>query len=105
MRKCEAEGFACPEWSNGELISKEIVFTMNLAKKMSLLLCNDGGTAWMFEFAGIKTLKIFGVTDEVKFARPGFCKTIQVKDYGFSDIKDFPVNTYMEILFNFIQKN
>ena len=105
LRKCEAEGFACPEWSNGELISKEIIFTMNLAKKMSLLLCNDGGTAWMFEFAGIKTLKIFGVTDEVKFARPGFCKTIQVKDYGFSDIKDFPVNTYMDILFNFIQKN
>ena len=105
LRKCEAEGFDCPEWSNGELISKEIVFTMNLAKKMSLLLCNDGGTAWMFEFAGIKTLKIFGVTDEVKFARPGFCKTIQVKDYGFNDIKDFPVNTYMEILFNFIQKN
>ena len=23
--------------------------------KMSCLLCNDGGTAWMFEFAGVKT--------------------------------------------------
>jgi ADP-heptose:LPS heptosyltransferase len=105
LSKCEAEGFVCPEWSNGELISKEIVFTMNLAKKMSLLLCNDGGTAWMFEFADIRTFKIFGVTDQVKFARPGFCKTIQVKDYGFGDIKEFPVNLYMEILDKFIQKN
>lgn len=77
---------------------------MNLAKKMSLLLCNDGGTAWMFEFADIRTFKIFGVTDQVKFARPGFSKTIQVNDYGYSDIKEFPVNKYMEILFNFIQK-
>ena len=101
---CESEGFDCPEWSNGELISKEIVFTMSLAKKMSLLLCNDGGTAWMFEFADIRTFKIFGVTDQVKFARPGFSKTIQVNDYGYNDIKEFPVNKYMEILFNFIQK-
>ena len=101
---CEREGFDCPEWSNGDLISKEIVFTMNLAKKMSLLLCNDGGTAWMFEFADIRTFKIFGVTDQVKFARPGFSKTIQVNDYGYNDIKEFPVNKYMEILFNFIQK-
>ena len=35
---------------------------MGLAKQMSCLLCNDSGTAWMFEFMGVKTLKIFGVT-------------------------------------------
>ena len=104
LGKCESAGFICPEWSDGEIISKEIVFTMNLAKKMSLLLCNDGGTAWMFEFADVKTFKIFGVTDQVKFARPGFCKTIQVKDYGYNDIKKFPVNKYMEILLGFLQK-
>ena len=77
---------------------------MNLAKKMSLLLCNDGGTAWMFEFSNIKTFKIFGVTDQVKFSRPGFCKSIQVKDYGFNDIKGFPVDKYMEILFSFLKE-
>ena len=105
LNKCEREGFNCPEWSNGEVISNEIVFTMNLAKKMSLLLCNDGGTAWMFEFADVKTFKIFGVTDQVKFARPGFSETIQVKDYGYNDIKEFPVNKYMEMLINFLKKN
>lgn len=104
LNKCESAGFICPEWSDGKIISKEIVFTMNLAKKMSLLLCNDGGTAWMFEFSNVKTFKIFGVTDQVKFARPGFCKTIQVKDYGYNDIRKFPVDKYMEILFSFLKK-
>jgi len=104
LGKCESAGFVCPEWKDGEIISKEIVFTMNLAKKMCLLLCNDGGTAWMFEFSNVKTFKIFGVTDQVKFARPGFCKTIQVKDYGYNNIKMFPVSKYMEILLSFLQK-
>ena len=31
---------------------------------MKCLLCNDGGTAWMFEFVGVKTLKIFGITEK-----------------------------------------
>lgn len=105
INKCESAGFICPEWLNGEIISNEIVFTMNLAKKMSLLLCNDGGTAWMFEFANVQTFKIFGITDEVKFARPGFSETIQIKNYGYKDIKEFPVNKYLEILFDFIKKN
>ena len=104
LNKCQSAGFICPEWLNGEIISKEIVFTMNLAKKMSLLLCNDGGTAWMFEFADVKTFKIFGVTDQVKFARPGFCKTIKVSDYGYNDIREFPVDKYMEILSSFLKK-
>tara|TARA_B100000902_G_scaffold299257_1_gene286696 strand:+ start:175 stop:1146 length:972 start_codon:yes stop_codon:yes gene_type:complete len=104
LSKCESAGFICPEWSDGKIISKEIVFTMNLAKKMSLLLCNDGGTAWMFEFSNVKTFKIFGVTDQVKFARPGFCKTIQVKDYGYNNIREFPVDKYMEILFSYLKK-
>ena len=105
LNKCESAGFICPEWKNGKLISEEIIFTMNLTKQFRLLLCNDGGTAWMFEFSNIKTFKIFGVTDQVKFARPGFCKTIQVKDFGYSDIKEFPVSKYMEALLGFLQKN
>lgn len=105
INKCESAGFVCPEWLNGEIISNDIVFTMNLAKKMSLSLCNDGGTAWMFEFANVQTFKIFGITDEVKFARPGFSETIQIKNYGYKDIKKFPVNKYLEILFDFLKKN
>jgi ADP-heptose:LPS heptosyltransferase len=105
LKKCEAEGFVCPEWSNGELISREIVFTMNLAKKMSLLLCNDGGTAWMFEFVGIHTFKIFGVSNERKFARPNFSTTIQVKDYGFDTLQSFPVELYKMLLTKFLKKN
>ena len=105
LNKCESAGFICPEWLNGEIISNGIVFTMSLAKKMSLLLCNDGGTAWMFEFANVRTFKIFGITDEVKFARPGFCEAIQIKDYGYNDIKKFPVKKYIKILFNFLKKN
>ena len=58
----------------------------------------------MFEFANVKTFKIFGVTDQVKFARPGFCKTIKVSDYGYNDIRKFPVDKYMEILSSFLKK-
>ena len=69
---------------------------------MSCLLCNDGGTAWMFEFAGVKTLKLFGVTNEKKFSRPGFSQSIQIKDFGYKDLKDFPISKYEEILFKFL---
>ena len=100
---CLQNKFECPEWENGELISKDITFIMNLAKKMHCLLCNDGGTAWMFEFAGIKSLKIFGVTDERKFSRPGFSQSIQIKDYGFKNLNDFPVTKYQEILDEFLK--
>ncbi len=99
---CLQNKFICPEWKNGRIISTDISFTMNLAKKMSCLLCNDGGTAWMFEFAGVKTLKLFGVTDEKKFSRPGFSQTIQIKDFGYKNLKDFPVSKYEEILFKFL---
>ena len=103
LKKCVDKNFICPEWKSGKLVSNDITFTMNLAKKMSFLLCNDGGTSWMFEFSGVKTLKIFDVTNENKFARPGFCKTIQVKDYGYT-IKNFPVSIYLEILDNYISE-
>ena len=99
---CLQNKFSCPEWKDGEMISKDITFTINLAKKMNCLLCNDGGTAWMFEFAGIKTLKIFGVTDENKFSRPNYSKTIQVNNYGYNDIKDFPLDKYKTILNEFL---
>ena len=57
----------------------------------------------MFEFSGVKTLKIFDVTNENKFARPGFCKTIKVKDYGYT-IKNFPVSIYLGILDRYISE-
>ena len=57
LEECLNNNFECPEWLNGEQISNDIRFTMNLAKKMSCLLTNDGGTSWMFQFAGVKTLK------------------------------------------------
>ena len=100
---CLQNKFECPEWENGELISKDITFIMNLAKKMHCLLCNDGGTAWMFEFAGIRSLKIFGVTDERKFSRPGFSQSIQIKDYGYKNLNDFPITKYQEILEDFLK--
>ena len=84
------------------MISRDINFTMSLAKYMKCLLCNDGGTSWMFEFAGVKTLKIFGVTNEIKFARPEYSTTIQVNDYGIKNIKDFPLNEYKEKLNQFL---
>ena len=100
---CLENKFICPEWKNGQIISDDISFTMNLAKKMSCLLCNDGGTAWMFEFAGVKTLKLFGVTNEKKFSRPGYSQSIQVKDFGYDDLKDFPLIEYENILNNFLK--
>lgn len=103
LKICLQNKFECPEWENGELISKDITFIMNLAKKMHCLLCNDGGTAWMFEFAGIRSLKIFGVTDERKFSRPGFSQSIQIKDYGYKNLNDFPITKYQEILEDFLK--
>ena len=98
LPQCIQNGFECPEWENGKLIKKDILFTMNLAKKMKCLLCNDGGTAWMFEFADIKTFKIFGITDEKKFARPNYSTTIQISGYGYSNLNDFPIETYNKLL-------
>jgi|TARA_Y200000002_G_scaffold383033_1_gene402722 ADP-heptose:LPS heptosyltransferase len=101
---CHNDGFICPEWSNGKMLyNNDILFTMSLAKMMSCILCNDGGTSWMFEFAGVKSLKIFGVTNEKKFARPNYCKTIQVSDYGYQKLNDFPVEDYRLVLDNFLK--
>ena len=105
MDVCINNDFICPEWENDKMISNDITFTMSLAKNIKLLLCNDGGTSWMFEFAGVKTFKIFGITNAKKFARPGYSETIQVQDYGYSEIKDFPVNKYKEILDKFLKKD
>ena len=104
LKSCLKNKFKCPEWKDGRKISNDILFTMNLAKKMKCLLCNDGGTSWMFEFAGVKTLKIFGVTNEKKFARPGYSTTIQVSDYGFKNIIEFTTEKYKEILDDFLNK-
>ena len=103
LEECLNNNFDCPEWLNGEQISKDIRFTMNLAKKMSCLLTNDGGTSWMFQFAGVKTLKIFGLTDAKKFSRPGFSQSISIQDYGYKSINDFPVKDYEEKLFSFLE--
>ena len=75
-----------PRWSNDEQVSKDIRFTMNLAKKMSCLLTNDGGTSWMFQFAGVKTLKIFGLTDAKKFLDQAFQKVFLFKNMGISQL-------------------
>mgnify|MGYP001183141154 CR=1 FL=1 len=101
---CLKNKFVCPEWQDGEIINKNIIFIMNLAKRMNYLLCNDGGTAWMFEFAGIKTLKIFGVTDKKKFARPGYTETIDISDFGYKTLDKFPVSEYLKLLRNFLKK-
>ena len=103
LEECLNNNFDCPEWLNGEQISKDIRFTMNLAKKMSCLLTNDGGTSWMFQFAGVKTLKIFGLTDAKKFSRPGFSESISTQDYGYKSINDFPVKDYEKKLFSFLE--
>ena len=105
LHECINNGFECPEWKNEKMIANDILFTMSLAKNMKYLLCNDGGTSWIFEFVGVKTLKIFGVTNERKFARPGYSQTIQIKDYGFKLIKDFPIETYKNILKDFLRLN
>ena len=102
---CIDNDFICPEWKDSKMISNDITFTMSLAKNIKLLLCNDGGTSWMFEFAGVKTFKIFGITNANKFARPGYSRTIQVQDYGYSKIKDFPLAKYKEILDKFLKQN
>jgi len=105
LDNCLKNGFNCPEWENGEMISNDILFTFNLAKQMDCLLCNDGGTSWIFEFAGIHTFKIFGVTNERKFARPNFSTTIQVRDHGFDTLQSFPVELYKTLLTRFLNKN
>ncbi len=104
LKECLNNNFDCPEWLNGEQISKDIRFTMNLAKKMSCLLTNDGGTSWIFQFAGVKTLKIFGLTDAKKFSRPGFSQSISIQDYGYKSINDFPVKDYEKKLFSFLEE-
>ena len=102
---CLKNGFDCPEWKSGKMISDNILYTFNLAKQMDCLLCNDGGTSWIFEFAGIHTFKIFGVTNERKFARPNFSTTIQVKDHGIDTLQSFPVELYKKLLTEFLDKN
>ena len=104
LKECLNNNFECPEWANDEQVSKDIRFTMNLAKKMSCLLTNDGGTSWMFQFAGVKTLKIFGLTDAKKFSRPGFSESISIKDYGYNSIIDFPVKEYETRLNQFLKE-
>ena len=104
LKECLNNNFECPEWSNGQQTSKDIRFTMNLAKKMSCLLTNDGGTSWMFQFAGVKTLKIFGLTNAKKFSRPGFSESISIQDYGYNSIIDFPVKEYEIKLKSFLEK-
>ena len=100
---CRSSNFECPEWDGDSMISENILFIMNLAKQVDCLLCNDGGTSWIFEFAGVKTFKIFGVTNERKFARPKYCKTIQVKDYGYSSLQSFPISLYQEQLGKYLK--
>jgi len=99
---CHKNNFDCPEWENNIMKSNNILFTMNLAKQIDCLLCNDAGTAWIFEFSGVKTFKIFGVTNERKFSRPGFSETIQVKDYGYDKLQSFPVDLYKKLLDKFL---
>ncbi len=100
---CRSFNFNCPEWDGEKMISKSILFIMNLAKQVDCLLCNDAGTSWIFEFAGVKTFKIFGITNERKFARPEYCKTIQVKDFGYNSLQSFPVNLYQEELNKYLK--
>ena len=104
LEECISNNFECPEWNDGEFISNNVLNIMNLAKEVDCLLCNDGGTSWMFEFAGVHTFKIFGITNERKFARPGYSTTIQVKEFGYTDIKEFPVDLYKKELKKFINK-
>ena len=103
LLECKKNNFECPEWDyENNFISKDIIYTMNLAKKMNCLLCNDSGTAWIFEFAGVKTFKIFGVTNERKFSRPNYCTTLQIKDYGFKNLHSFPISIYEKNLYKFL---
>ena len=104
LNECLKNNFECPELYEGQQISKDIRFIMNLAKKMSCLLTNDGGTSWMFQFAEVKTLKIFGLTDAKKFSRPGFSESISIQDYRYNSIIDFPVKEYEIRLISFLEK-
>ena len=100
---CKKEGFICPEWDeNNKKISNNILFIMNLAKKMDYCLSNDSGTSWFFQFAGTKTLKIFGKTDSTKFSRPFICSSIQTSEYGYENIQKFPISLYKERLIEFL---
>jgi ADP-heptose:LPS heptosyltransferase len=101
---CRNHGFICPEWTDKkEKISNNILYTMNLAKEMDYCLSNDSGTSWFFQFANVKTLKIFGNTNSIKFSRPDYCSSIQTSNYGFNDIKDFPIELYKEKLMSFLK--
>ena len=102
LKQCNDNNFECPEWKNGKMITKDLSFIMNIAKKMCCLLANDGGTSWMFEFAGVKTLKIFGVTSAKKFSRPGYSKSIEIKDFNFKILSEFSIKHYKPILFDFL---
>jgi len=103
---CRNEDFECPEWTkDGQKVSNDILFTMNLAKKMDFCLSNDSGTSWFFQFAGVKTLKIFGKTNSTKFSRPGVCSSIQTSSHGFNNIKDFPIEIYKKELEIFLNRN
>ena len=104
LNKCLENNFICPEWKNNQLISDDICFVMSLAKRMNLLLCNDAGTSWMFQFAGVKCIKIFGNTNKNKFSRPGFAESIQVSEYGYN-LKNFPVSIYQRILIEYLNTN
>lgn len=104
LKSCLNNGFLCPEWKNGEKISNDILSIMNLAKKMSCLLCNDSGTSWMFEFACIKTFKIFGITNEKKFARPEYCTPLDISKFGKYKLNNFPIEIYKEQLNIFLHK-
>lgn len=105
LDRCLQNGFQCPEWKDGKMIYNNILSTFNLARQMDCLLCNDGGTSWIFEFANVHTFKLFGVTNEKKFARPNFSTPIQVKDYGFESLQSFPVELYKTLLISFLDKN
>ena len=101
LNKCLENNFICPEWKNNQLISDDICFVMSLAKRMNLLLCNDGGTSWMFQFAGVKCIKIFGNTNKKKFSRPGFAEGIQTSDYGYN-LKNFPIDLFKRKLISYL---
>ena len=100
---CRSNNFECPEWKGYKMISNNILFIMNLAKQIDCLLCNDGGTSWLFEFTGIKTFKIFGVTNQRKFSRPNYTNSIQVSDFGYNDLQSFPVSLYKKNLLNYLK--
>jgi len=55
----------------------------------------------MFQFAGVKCIKIFGNTDKKKFSRPGFAEGIQTSDYGYN-LKNFPIDLYKKKLVNYL---